>query len=73
MVYSMKKCLEMGIPSENIIAMQGTFSKNFNMALMQEYAPCVVVTKESGETGGTPSKIAAAIEFKIPIIIVKRP
>lgn len=72
-VYSLKKCLEMGIPSENIIAMQGTFSKNFNMALMQEYGVGVAVTKESGETGGTSTKIAAAIDLEIPIIIVKRP
>ncbi len=73
MVYSIKKCLEIGIPSENIIAMQGTFSKEFNKAIMKEYATSVVITKESGETGGTPSKIAAAIELKIPIILVKRP
>jgi precorrin-6A/cobalt-precorrin-6A reductase len=73
MVYSVKKCLDMGIPSKNIVAMQGTFSKEFNMALMKEYDIEGVVTKESGETGGTPSKIAAALEFEIPIIIVKRP
>jgi precorrin-6A/cobalt-precorrin-6A reductase len=73
MVYSIKKCLEIGIPSENIIAMQGTFTKEFNMAIMREYSTCVVITKESGETGGTPSKIAAAVDLNIPIIIVKRP
>ena len=73
MVYSIKRCLEIGIPGENIIAMQGTFSKEFNKAIMKEYAPSVIITKESGESGGTPSKIAAAVELKIPIIIVKRP
>jgi precorrin-6A/cobalt-precorrin-6A reductase len=73
MVYSIKKCLEIGIPSENIIAMQGTFSKEFNKAIMKEYATSVVITKESGESGGTPSKISAAVELKIPIILVKRP
>ena len=73
MVYSIKKCLEIGIPSQNIIAMQGTFSKEFNKALMKEYATCVIITKESGESGGTPSKISAAVELKIPIILVKRP
>jgi precorrin-6A/cobalt-precorrin-6A reductase len=72
-VYSIKKCLEIGIPSQNIIAMQGTFSKEFNKAIMREYAASVVITKESGETGGTHSKIAAAADLKIPIIIVKRP
>lgn len=73
MVYSINKCLEIGIPSQNIIAMQGTFSKEFNKALMKEYATCVIITKESGESGGTPSKISAAVELKIPIILVKRP
>jgi len=73
MVYSIKKCIEIGIPSENIIAMQGTFSKEFNKSIMKEYDTCVVITKESGESGGTPSKISAAIELKIPIILVKRP
>ncbi len=72
-VYSVKKCHELGIPGENIVAMQGTFSKEFNKALMIEYGIKVVITKESGETGGTPSKIAAAVELEIPIIIVKRP
>ncbi len=73
MVSSIKKSLEIGIPSENIIAMQGTFSKEFNKALMKEYAIRVVVTKESGETGGTHFKIAAAAELEIPLILVKRP
>jgi len=72
-VYSIKKCMEIGIPNENIIAMQGTFSKEFNKAIMKEYATCVIITKESGESGGTPSKISAAVELKIPIILVKRP
>jgi precorrin-6A/cobalt-precorrin-6A reductase len=72
-VYSIKKCIEIGIPNENIIAMQGTFSKEFNKAIMREYATSVVITKESGESGGTPSKISAAEELKIPIIVVKRP
>ncbi len=72
-IYSIKKCIEIGIPAVNIVAMQGNFSKDFNKALMKEYAVVVVVTKESGETGGTLSKIKAAIELEIPIIIVKRP
>ena len=72
-VFSIKKCLEMGLPGENIIAMQGTFSKEFNKALMEEYNVSLIVTKESGESGGTPSKIEAAIELGIPIIIVVRP
>jgi precorrin-6A/cobalt-precorrin-6A reductase len=72
-VYSIKKCAEYGIPSENIIAMQGIFSKEFNKSLMSEYNVDMIVTKESGESGGTISKIEAAISLGIPVVIVKRP
>ncbi len=72
-IYSIKKCLELGLPSENIIAMQGIFSKNFNKTLMEEYDVTIIVTKESGEIGGTYSKIKAALELNIPVIIVMRP
>lgn len=71
--YSVEKCLQIGLPAENIIAMQGTFSKEFNQALMKEYGVSLVVTKESGATGGTPSKIQAALELEIPVVLVMRP
>jgi precorrin-6A/cobalt-precorrin-6A reductase len=72
-VYSLEKCFELGLPAENIIAMQGTFSKEFNKAFMEEYDISLMVTKESGEAGGTPSKIGAALELGIPVVIVMRP
>lgn len=71
--YSLNKCFELGLTGENIIAMQGTFSKKFNKSLMVEYNATVVLTKESGETGGTPAKIDAAIELGIPVVVVTRP
>lgn len=72
-ISSIKKCLEFGIPVKNIIAMQGTYSKEFNTILLKEFKIGLVITKESGETGGTKSKIDAAMEVGIPTIIVKRP
>ncbi len=72
-VYSFKKCLNLGLPAENIIAMQGIFSKDFNRVLMQEYEIGIIITKESGETGGTLSKIEAAQELSIPVVMVMRP
>lgn len=70
---SIQKCLDLGLKQENIIAMQGTFSKNFNKALMDEYDISVIITKESGKTGGTASKIAAALDLGIQVVIVVRP
>jgi len=72
-VYSIKKCLELGIPSENIVAMQGTFSSDFNRVLMAEFNVDVIITKESGESGGTLSKLDAAAQLEIPVVMVKRP
>jgi len=71
--YSVKKSLETGLPGENIIAMQGIFTPEFNKALIREYGAKLVVTKDSGEVGGTPSKIEAALELEIPVIVVLRP
>lgn len=71
--YSLNKCFELGLTGENIIAMQGTFSKELNEAVMKEYHASVVLTKESGETGGTLSKIDAALELGIPVVVVTRP
>lgn len=72
-VFSINKCLEAGIPPKNIIAMQGTYSAEFNKTLMKEFDISVVVTKESGISGGTHSKLAAAQELGLDIIMVMRP
>ncbi|MBO7719181.1 MAG: precorrin-6A reductase [Methanosphaera sp.] len=71
--FSITKTLECGVPAENIIAMQGTYSKELNMALMKEYNVSAIITKESGESGGAETKINAALELDIPTILVLRP
>ena len=40
---------------------------------MKEYDISLIITKESGEIGGTPSKIEAALELGIEIVLVTRP
>ena len=40
---------------------------------MKEYDITVVVTKESGKSGGTHSKLEAALELGIHIVMVMRP
>jgi precorrin-6A/cobalt-precorrin-6A reductase len=72
-LYSVKKCVDLGLPAENIIAMQGIFSKDFNRVLMEEYDINLIVTKDSGETGGTHSKIKAALDLVIPVVLIMRP
>ncbi|MGN1321508.1 MAG: precorrin-6A reductase [Methanosphaera sp.] len=71
--FSISKTQKTGIPASNIVAMQGTFSKEFNMSLMKEFNVKAVITKESGESGGSEEKINAAIELGLPVILVTRP
>jgi precorrin-6A/cobalt-precorrin-6A reductase len=72
-VDSIHKCINMGLKQENIIAMQGVFSKKFNKTLFEEYDISLIITKESGETGGTLSKISGAVELGIDVMLVTRP
>jgi len=72
-VYSVKKSLELGILHVNILAMEGTFSSRFNGILMEEFQIKVVLTKESGQSGGTMPKIQAALNLEVPVVIVMRP
>ncbi len=71
-VDSIQKCIDIGLKQENIIAMQGVFSKKFNKILFEEYNISLIITKESGETGGTLSKISAAVELGLDVILVTR-
>jgi precorrin-6A/cobalt-precorrin-6A reductase len=70
---SIKRCLELGLPSRNIVAMEGTFSSDFNRALMEEYQIDMVLTKDSGQIGGTLSKIKAALELDLQVVVVMPP
>ena len=72
-ISSIQKCIDLGLKQENIIAMQGVFSKKFNKILFEEYNISLIITKESGETGGTLSKISAAVELGLDVILVTRP
>lgn len=70
---TIERCLELGIKPEDIIAMQGPFSREFNFAMFQERKAEVIVTKESGHAGGTDTKVEAAMELQLHIIVVNRP
>ena len=70
---SLDKCLSLGISPKNIIAMQGPFDEQLNRLLFRRYNAKLVITKESGSTGGTIHKINAAAALRIPVILISRP
>ncbi|MDP4182342.1 MAG: precorrin-6A reductase [Bacillota bacterium] len=67
------KCEEAGLGPGNIIAMKGPFSKQMNIETLKYCKASVIVTKESGETGGTVEKLQAAAQLGIQVILIDRP
>lgn len=70
---NMEKCEQLGFPQENIIAMQGPFTKQLDIAFMKHFGVTLLVTKESGRVGFVDEKIAAAQELGIETVVIRRP
>jgi precorrin-3B C17-methyltransferase len=68
-----RRALELGVPRDHILAMQGPFSQGFNTALWRDQRIDCVVTKDSGEAGGFPAKARAAAALEIPLLVIRRP
>lgn len=67
------KCEVAGFTAGNIIAVQGPFSVDMNVAMLKHCNASLMITKESGDTGGTDEKLEAAARLNIPVIMVERP
>lgn len=67
------ECMELGFNPGDIVAIQGPFSHALNVALFKEYGTEVVITKNSGTIGGADTKMSAAMELGLPLIVIGRP
>ncbi|SCG82158.1 precorrin-6X reductase [Proteiniborus sp. DW1] len=68
-----KKCEELGLLPRQIIAVQGPFTKELNKAIYKNYNIKHMVTKDSGDAGGTKEKIEGAMETGVNVILIQRP
>lgn len=69
----MQECLELGLNPRNIIAMQGPFSHELNVAMFTACGAKVLVTKDSGRAGGTAAKFTAAEQMDMQVVVIARP
>ena len=53
----LEKCAALGFPGAHIIAMQGPFSQAMNAALLRETGAKILVTKDTGVSGGFAEKV----------------
>lgn len=67
------KCEGMGLSANNIIAIKGPFSRELNIEMLRHCSARVLVTKDSGDVGGTAEKLHSAHALGIPVIVVHRP
>lgn len=70
---SIEKCKNIGFEESHIIALQGPFSVELNVALIKQYGIRHLVTKESGKAGGFAEKIEAAEKCGISTYVIQRP
>ncbi len=68
-----KDALECGIAADHIIAMKGPFTEKLNSALYEALKIQVLITKESGDTGGFSEKINAARACGVHTVVIQRP
>lgn len=70
---NLEKCERLGFSQEQIVMMQGPFTKEFDLALFRHYGVTLLITKESGKAGFVEEKLAAAGELGIETIVIRRP
>lgn len=69
----LQECLDNGFQAGHVICMQGPFSEEMNVAVLQEYNICYILTKQSGRTGGYPQKITAAGRCGVKPVVILPP
>lgn len=72
-ISSLESCEKAGIPRHNIIAMQGPFGQEINIALMHQFHIKYMVTKDSGKAGGFDDKAEAAEKADVVMLVIRRP
>lgn len=67
---AVEKSVDLGFEGRHLIAMQGPFSVEMNLALLKQTEAAWFVTKESGATGGFEEKLKAArLAQAVPVIV----
>ena len=70
---SLEACRAAGLKAAHIIAMQGPFSEEMDMATLRFANAAWMVTKDGGEAGGFPAKVSAARKAGAGLVVIGRP
>ncbi len=70
---SYEGCAKAGYPRDHVVGEMPPFSVEQNLRLIRETGARVMVTKDSGETGGEDKKVEACRRAGIDLILIRRP
>ncbi len=70
---SLQACQTAGLSPSHIIAMQGPFTSEMNIATLRSVSAEYMVTKLTGHAGGLDEKIVAAREAGVTLVVIGRP
>lgn len=70
---SIEACHAAGLRDDSIVLGRGPFTVDDNLALIQRFNAGVLVTKDSGESGGMAAKIEAVRALGIILVVLDRP
>ena len=66
-------CAALGFQGKNLIAMQGPFSRELNVAMLRQISARFLVTKDTGREGGFAEKVEAAASCGCELVVIGRP
>ncbi len=69
---SLQSCRDAGVKLSHIIAMQGPFTEEMNVATLKSIGASFMVTKDSGDAGGFDEKVKAAKEAGARMLVIGR-
>ncbi len=70
---SLKRAVELGFSNKNVICMQGPFSEELNIAMINSVGAKFLVTKESAASGGFEEKVNACIKTNARCLVLRKP
>jgi cobyrinic acid a,c-diamide synthase len=70
---SYEACEKAGYPREHVIGTMPPYTVEDNLHLIDEYKIQIMVSKDSGTTGGVPEKVETCRQRNIPMILIDRP
>jgi precorrin-6x reductase len=70
---SLKRAIELGYSNKNIICMQGPFSEELNIAMINSVGAKFLITKESAVSGGFNEKVNACNKTYSKCLVLNKP